>query len=107
MEKPTSFYDANEMRQPQVSMIWKDAEIGHLKDFQTLYLTTNSLYIDAVDSELKLKLLLLTEAYKVKRVNAGQLHCLRQILESILAYVEVFQIKNFAVFVSRIKDLET
>ncbi len=71
MEKPTSFYDANEMKQPQVSMVCKDADIGYLKDFQMLHLTTNSLYIDAVDSELKLKLLLLTEAYKVKRINAG------------------------------------
>lgn len=75
VERPLTIFDANDsaIKRAPVSMVSKDADMCNLKDFQTIHLLSNSLYLDCVDNELKLKLLLYTEAYKVKRINAGGL----------------------------------
>ena len=64
-------------------MATKAADTG--REFQPL--APDSLYLASIDSELALKLLLFTEAFKVKR-TCGRL----SLTASILAYVDVYQI---------------
>ena len=79
---------------------------GDIKLFRFISLGPYSVYLDWISSSLDLKLLLYTEAFKVKKFKCVQTQQMQE-CESILAYIETFQIKNFSKFVMQIRNIES
>lgn len=71
--------------------------------FKQFKLGQRSVYLHVVDSSAKLKLLLFTEAFKVKLCKRQACLEMLHTCESILAFIETYHFINFTAFMSRME----